>query len=103
MSGAVPVAEMPPELQANRSKIRARASCGRRASPSLDGGELLLQRFDVLLVHAHRLTQAREARAIFLGIRALLRQRRRSAVCIRKTRLGQELLLGGELFGEHLA
>src|SRR4030095_9046014 len=70
---------------------------------SLDRGELLLQRLDVLFVHAHGLPQPREAPAILLGVRTLLGQRRRRAIRVERTRFGQELLFGGEFVRKDLA
>src|SRR5256885_1037032 len=89
-----------PELRCN---IRARGGPGCAARRSPHSGELLLERLDIPLVHDQRLAQARDAGTIFLGVRALLRQGRRSAIRVGDSRLREELLLRGEFVREHLA
>src|SRR5438046_9613619 len=78
-----------PELRCN---IRARGGSGCAARRSPHSGELLLERLDIPLVHDQRLAQACDAGTIFLGVRALLRQGRRSAIGVRseERRVGKE-------------
>src|SRR5204862_2126550 len=87
--------------RATRATNRATAP-SETPETSLDERELLLQRLDVLFVHAHRLPQLADAGTIFLGVGALFGQRRRRAVGIGDARFGQQLLLGGELVRQHL-
>src|SRR6266705_3875927 len=82
------------------SKFRAH---DRRGERSASGGELLLERLDVLFVQADRLPQPGNALGILLRDVLLLDRRRRRPVGVGRARLLEQLLFGDQFLVQYLA